>query len=230
MPRLMRGVGLVAAILSAGPLSAQGVPVRLAVLPFENTGSYGQDKEVFEALGLGLPELLAGALDRHPRAASVDRERVAEAMRARNLGPAQRIDAATATQLGNAVGARYTITGSFADFYGKFRVNARLVDTGTGQILTVLSVDDPALQDRAQMAAIIQALAGKIVEAAGLPAYPSDAATPAIPTDAITLYSQGLLYENRGDRAKAADFYQRALAAFPGYAEARAGLQRVRGG
>ena len=46
--------------------------------------------------------------------------------------------------------------GSFADFYGKFRINARVVDAESGEILKVVSNDDPKLQDRAQLAAIVQ--------------------------------------------------------------------------
>ena len=48
------------------------------------------------------------------------------------------------------------------------------------------------------------------------------------PTEALTAYSRGLMFENRGDNAKAADSYQRALSSFPDYPEAREGLQRVR--
>ena len=89
-------------------------------------------------------------------------------------------------------GARYTVTGSFADFYGKFRINARLVDTPRrGEIVKVVSNDDPKLQDRAQLAAIIQLVAERLTSAAGLPPYPAGTAPPAIPTDAITAFSRG---------------------------------------
>ncbi|MGH7580463.1 MAG: hypothetical protein ACREM9_09855 [Gemmatimonadales bacterium] len=208
---------------------AQQATVRFAVLPFENTGSYGQDKEVFAALELGLPVMLARALDRHPAADVVPDTRVNEAMRAMGLGPAQRVDAASAAQLGKGTGARYTVTGSYADFYGKFRINARLVDARSGEIVKVVSNDDPKLQDRAQLAGIVQAVAERITAAAGMAPYPAGTAPASIPTDAISAYSRGLLHERQGDRAKASEFYQRALTAFPQFDEARAGLGRVRG-
>ena len=140
------------------------------------------------------------------------------------------VDAASAAQIAKATGARYAVTGSFADFYGKFRVNARLVDATTGEIVKVVSNDDPKLQDRAQLAAIVQTVSEKITSAAGLPPYPAGSAPAAIPTDAITAYSRGLLHEGRGDRARASEFYQRALTAFPQFEEARDALARVRGG
>ncbi len=216
------------ALTIATPVMAQDGTARFATLPLENTGSYGQDKEVFEALELGLAGMLARAIDRHPGADVVSRSELSEAMRGLDAGAGQRVDAAGATQIGKAAGARYTVTGSFADFYGKFRINARLVDVRTGEIVKVVSNDDPKLQDRAQLAAIIQHVAQKITSAAGLPPYPAGTAAPPIATDAITAYSRGLLYESRGDRARAAELYRSAPTSVPGFEEASAGLARVR--
>jgi TolB-like protein len=220
---------MLGALCAARPAMAQGGNARFAVLAFENTGSYGQDKEVFEALELGLAAMLARAIDRHPGADVVQQTQLSEAMRRLGLGPGQRVDAASAADVGKATRARYTVTGSFADFYGKFRINARLVDGQTGEIVKVVSNDDPKLQDRAQLAAIVQTVAERITSASGLPPYPGGAAPPTIPTDAITAFSRGLLQESRGDGAKASEFYQSALTAFPRFDEARDGLARVRG-
>ena len=230
MRKALGSLAVLAALGAPCTALAQGGSARFAVLPFENTGSYGQDKEVFEGLEVGLPAMLARVLDRHPGADVVPRAQLTEAMRKLDLGPAQRVDAASAAQIAKATGARYAVTGSFADFYGKFRVNARLVDATTGEIVKVVSNDDPKLQDRAQLAAIVQTVSEKITSAAGLPPYPSGSAPAAIPTDAITAYSRGLLHEGRGDRARASEFYQRALTAFPQFEEARDALARVRGG
>ena len=209
-------------------LAAAQAPVTMAVLPFEDRGSYGQDKEVFRALELGIPALLVAELAKHPGVRLADRGRVAAAVKAEKLGPDARVDAATAARVGTQAGARYAITGNFADFYGKFRLDARVVDVGSGQILKVVSNNDPALQDRADLARIVQDLAAKVVSAAGLPARTVTAGAPLAPTEAVTQYSLGLLYESEGDKAKAGEHYQRALTAFPNYLEAREGMQRVR--
>lgn len=217
-----------AAVVSAS--WAQSEPVVIAVLPFEDRGSYGQDKEVFRALELGIPAVLIAELSRHPRARLADRARVARALQAQNLGPDARVDAATAARVGNDAGARYAVTGNFADFYGKFRVDARVVDVGSGQILKVVSNNDPALQDRADLSRIIQGLAEKILTAASLSPAGAGAGNQGrnVPTEALTQYSLGLLYEGEGNKAKAGEHYQRALTAFPDYSEAREGVQRVR--
>jgi len=226
-----RGTMMLAALALACPLHAQNAAPTVAVLPFENTGSYGQDKENFAALEVGLPAVLASTLAAHPGIRVVDHGAVREAMDRGQVGGARRIDAASATQVAKAAGARYAVTGSFADFYGKFRINARVVDAQTGEILKVVSNEDPKLQDRAQLSAILLLVGERIVQALGLPPYPADVAARrrAVPTEALTAYSRGLLFETRGDRAKAAAAFQRALTAYPDYPEAREGLQRVKG-
>ena len=221
---------LSAASLFASTAAAQATPVVIAVLPFEDRGSYGQDKEVFRALELGIPVVLAAELGKHPRVRLADRARVANALKTENLGPNARVDAATAARIGSPSGARYAVTGNFADFYGKFRIDARLIDVESGNILKVVSNNDPKLQDRADLSRIIQDLAGKVLAAASLPpaAGTSGGQARSVPTEAVTQYSLGLLYETEGDKTKAGEHYQRALSAFPDYTQAREGMQRVR--
>lgn len=230
MKRYLRR-GLLAVAMTASTAAAQqSGPIVIAVLPFEDRGSYGQDKEVFRALEFGIPATFAAELSRHPRVRVTDRGRTSQAVQAQNLGPNARVDAATAAKVGSEAGARYAVTGNFADFYGKFRIDARVVDVGSGQILKVVSNSDPNLQDRADLSRIIQNLAEKVIAAVNLPAGGNVPAARAatVPTDALTQYSLGLLYESEGNKAKAGEHYQRALTTFPDYAAAREGMQRVR--
>ena len=213
-------------VVSVAPAQSS---VTFAVLPFEDRGSYGQDKEVFRALELGIPAMLGAELGKHPRVRVAERARVDAALKAENLAPNARVDAATAARVGTEAGARYAVTGNFADFYGKFRIDARVVDVGSGQIIKVVSNNAPELQDRAELSRIMQDLAAKILSAANLPASGgSPEVRSQVPAEAVTQYSLGLLYEKEGDRTKAAEHYQRALTAYPNYAEAREGMQRLR--
>lgn len=226
-PTAFRTLALVA--LAAGPAAAQTRQVVIAVLPFEDRGSYGQDKEVFRALALGIPATLVSELSGHSELRLADRNRVAQALQSQGLGPNARVDAATAAKVGKQVGARYAVTGNFADFYGKLRLDARVIDTDNGQIVKVVSNDDPRLQDRADLFRIIQMVAHKVLaETTGEAPRGGNNEPGIIPTDALSQYSLGLLYETRGDKGKAGEHYQRALSAFPDYRDAREGLQRVR--
>jgi TolB-like protein len=214
--------------VAAGSVAAQR-PVVIAVLPFEDRGSYGQDKEVFRALELGIPATLIAELSAHPQLRPADRGKVAQSLRNQGIGPNARVDAATAAKVGKDVGARYAISGNFSDFYGKFRLDARIVDTETGQIVKVVSNDDPTLQDRDDLYRSIQLIAHQVLAETGRQSpRRGNLEGPNIPTEALSQFSLGLLYENRGERAKAGEHYQRALSVLPDYPEAREGIQRVR--
>ena len=209
----------------AAPLAAQDARPGIAVLPFDNGGSYGQDKENFEALRQGIPAMLASELARNPAVRLVDRARTRSLLGEHGVPVGGRVDAGTAARVGKQAGARYMIMGTFIDFYGKFVVDARIVDVESGEIVKVVSSGQ---QDRSRLFEMIRTAARQVTAGIGLAAVPAAARERVVPTEALTFYSLGLLYEDRGDRARAAEHYQRALGAFPEYAEARDGLRRVR--
>jgi TolB-like protein len=212
----------------SSPAVAQNQPVVVAILPFQDLGSYGQDKEVSRALQLGIPATIAGELANHPELRLADPDLVNRAFTA-DPNATTRLDAATAARIGKAVGARYAITGSFADFYGKIRLDARVVDSENGQILKVVS-NDPSQSDRAQLYRIIQSVGHKVLAAcnpAALRPSQSTAEERSVPTEALTEYSLGLLSERSGDRGAAVQHYRKALGSFSDYPDAKAALARV---
>jgi TolB-like protein len=220
------GVALAALAL---PLAAQDSRPGIAVLPFENGGSYGKDKEDFEALRKGIAATLIYELARNPGARLVEREQTQRLLDEQGLGVAERVDAATAAKVGKLVGARYMITGSFIDLYGDFRVDARIIDVETGEIMKVVR-SDPRLHDRRDMFRMIESVARSIMTDTKLPPLPASATQRgAVPTEALAHFSRALLYEDRGDKPKAIEYYQKALAVFPNYAEAGEGLRKARG-
>ena len=201
--------------ISAAPATAQTTLTVIAILPFEDRGSYGQDKEVFRALALGIPAALASELRGHANLRLADRNQVAQALQGQGLGPDAKVDATTAARVAKQVGARYAVTGSFADFYGTFRLDGRVIDAENGQILRVVTNNDPKLQDRADLYRIIQMVAHKMlaeVSPAALRSGSPQAEMRTIPTPALTQYSLGILYEGQGDRKKASEHYDQALA------------------
>lgn len=221
-------------VLAAGtlptPAMAQDSRPGVAVLPFENGGSYGRDREDLEALRRGIAGILISELAARPAIRLVDRAETQRLLDEQNLAASGRVDAATAARVGRLVGARYMIAGTFLDLYGDFRIDARIIDVETGEIVNVVR-SDPSLKDRRQLYSMIQSVAERIATEARFPTAGADAgARPAreIPTEAVTFYSRALLYEDRGDRAKATEFYERALQLFPAFTEATEGLRKVR--
>lgn len=202
----------------------------IAVLPFENGGSYGQDKENFEALQRGIPGMLISELAQNPAARVVDRAEIQKLLGEQDLGEAGRVDAATAAKIGKLVGARYMIAGTFVDLYGRFRMDARIINVETSEILKVVKAEGK----RDDLFRLIQTLSENLMKETKLPPLPAQVGQAVrarnIPTEALTFYSRALLYEDRGDRAKAAEYFSKATTVFPEYAEAQEGLRRARGG
>jgi TolB-like protein len=220
--------GLLAVAALSLPVFAQDARPGVAILPFENGGSYGKDREEFDALRRGLAGMLTYELAQNPAVRMVDRMEIQRLLDEQGLAVAERVDAATAAKIGKLVGARYMIAGMFIDLYGDFRVDARIINVETGEIVKVVR-SDPKLRDRKEMFRIVQSVAERIMEDTKLPAIPaaSGSARAAVPTDAIALYSRALLYQDRGDKAKAVEYYRKALAVFPEYAAAGEGLRRL---
>lgn len=226
----MRGTMLLALALTATmPVITEAQDTRpgIAVMPFQNGGSYGRDKEDFDALQVGIPAMVMSELAQNPAARVVDRSDINRILQEQNLATDGRVDASTAARVGRLVGARYMIMGTFIDHYGKMRIDARIVDVETSEILKVVQSGP---KEREKLFEMIGELSTAIMTNTKLPPLPSQQAqaeSRRIPTEALTYYSRALLYEDRGDNAKAVDYYNRALAVFPTYAEATEGLRRV---
>jgi TolB-like protein len=200
----------------------------IAVLPFNNGGSYGQGKEDFDALERGIAGMMISELAQNPAARVVERQEIQRLLDEQNLGAQNRVDPQTAAKIGKLVGARYVVLGTFVDFYGDFRVDVRLVNTETSEIVKTES----ERMQRDHMFDIIRNIAARLMKDANLPALPRGASNEQrmgrqVPTEALTYYSRALLFQDRGQKERAVEMFNRALAIFPGYTEAEEGLQRV---
>jgi hypothetical protein len=179
---------------------------------------------------LGIPATIASELSGHGEVRLADPVGLTRALGRQEISTLRRLDAATAARVGKEVGARYAITGSFADFYGKLRLDARIIDTETGQILKIVS-NDPQHDDRSQLYQIIQNVGHQVLAVASPSMVRRSIPTNegrTIPTDAIVEFSLGLLAERDGDRPGATQHYQKALAAYPGYPDASEALARLK--
>jgi TolB-like protein len=229
----MRWRSVFALALAAGVAApqAQGQDTRpgVAVFPFDNGGSYGQAKENFDALQVGLAAMMITDLANNPQVRVVERGRINDLLAEQKLGASGQVDAQTAARLGKIVGAKYVILGSFIDWYGNpFTINARIVNVETTEIIKAEKVEGK----REQLFSLLSELGTKVMRGANLPALPRQAmetrqSRPQVPTEALTYYSRAILYQDRGDKAKAVDLFNRAIATFPQYTEAKQALQQL---
>jgi curli biogenesis system outer membrane secretion channel CsgG len=224
---------LLATLLCLAPLgraTAQSTPDTrpgLAVFPFTNGGSYGPNHEDLQSLEVGMQQMLLTELAQNPALRIVERSSLKALLDEQNLVGAGRVDPATAAQIGKLVGARYVVTGSFVDLYGNFRLDGRVVDVQTGEVVKTAQVQDKT----AKMYDIIVGLGEKITDGLKLPPLPVAArqarAARAIPPEAITLYSRAQVYQDGGQKDRAIELYRRITHDFPQMTEASEALQQL---
>jgi len=225
-------VTLVGLLFTAGPwsLAAQGggqdTRPGIAVFAFTNGGSYGQQKEDYDALERGMAGMLISELGANPSLRVVERENIQRLVDEQNLGASGRVDAQTAAKVGKLVGARYAVMGDFIDLYGDFRVDVRVVNVETSEIIKTEKVT----MQREHLFDIVRSLATALNKGLNLPPLSRQVSEQRmnrqVPTEALTFYSRALLYHDRGQKDKAIEMFQRAITVFPDYAEAQEGLRR----
>jgi curli biogenesis system outer membrane secretion channel CsgG len=221
-------VGLGSAL--AGTLGAQDSRPGVAVLPFVNGGSYGQDPENYQALEVGIQQMLTTELAQNPALRVVDRSNIKSLMTEQDLGASGRVDAATAARLGKLVGARYMIMGGFTDLYGNMRLDISVVSTETSEIVRAEKVTFK----RDELFSGVVNAATVITTGLKLPDLPKETqakrderAREINKTQAVSYYTRGLLYADRGDKERAKELFAKALQEFPDYTEAQQALSQL---
>lgn len=223
---------LCAATLAAAPLAGQTPDTRpgVAVLPFTNGGSYGANAEDLAALQVGVQELLLTELNENTNLRIVERSLLRGILEEQGLVEAGRVDAATAARVGRIVGARYVVTGVFVDLNGDFRLDGRIIDVETSEILRTERVRN----QRDNLYDMLVELATKITEGVNLPPLPGEVREArmnrAIPPEAITMFSRAQVYQDGGHRDRAIELYERITQRFPEMTQAQQALKQLREG
>lgn len=225
-------LALAAGLVAPQVASAQDTRPGVAVMPFSDGGSYGQDKEDFEALSVGLQDMLLTELAFNDQLRVVERGRIRDLLQELELDASGKVDASSAAEVGKLVGARYMIFGSFIDWYGDFRLNVRVVSVETGEIVKV----NRARDDRENLFPMVVELANSLTEDLDLPALSRQAfeqrmeRSEEIPQEALRLYSKALLYADRGDTDQAIELFSQVATEFPQYTEAQEALRQLQQG
>lgn len=200
----------------------------VAVMQFDNGGSYGREAEDFEALPVGLQQMMITEFAANPGLRVVGRSQIRELIAKQDLGASGRVDDNTAARIGRLAGARFMVFGSFVDLYGEMRLDIRVINTETSEIVRTDNVSD----DRENLYSMVTSLAISVTENLDLPALPhairEEREAREVPSEAIQYYSRAIMYADRGNTERAAELYSRALDILPEYTEAEEGLQQLR--
>ncbi len=232
----MRIRSLVALVITAGvalpSVGAAQVPDTrpgIAVLPLDDGGSYGQDAQDFAALRVGLQQILMTELAEIGALRIVERGVLNEILTEQDLGASGRVNSATAAQIGNIVGARYMVLGSFIDLFGDFRIDVRIVNVETSEIIETERVRNK----REDMYDMLVELASKLVQDVELTPLSAERQQQRrsrdIPAEAITRFGEALTHQDAGDEDKAVELYEAISRDFPELTEVREPLRQIRG-
>ena len=214
------------------PAASSDTRPGLGVLDFDIGATIGQDADDYQALRRGLASMTINELAANNSIRVVERAQLQQILQEQNLGREGRVDPSTVSQIGRLIGARYMVTGTLYDVRGDVRIDARMFDTETGQILRTYRVNG-RLDD---VFALVTRLSGELLQNASLPPLQRGAmdehrqANPAPPTQAVMAYSRAVLYADRGDTDRAVEQYRRALQVFPAYTQAKADCNRLQAG
>lgn len=216
------------------PAAAQDVRPTIAILDFDIGATIGQDPDDYQALRRGLAGMTISELAANPGVRVVERAQIQAILQEQDLARTDRIDQATALRVGHLLNARYMVTGTLYDVRGQFRIDARLFDVETSQILQTRRVNGRL----DNIFELVTQLAAQLMTAANLPPleHRADAPPPARPATgaptqaAVMAYSRAVLYSDRGDTQRAVEQYRRALTAFPQYTQAQSECNRLQAG
>jgi TolB-like protein len=200
----------------------------VAIWPFSNGGSFGSDPWDYEALGIGLQQMLITELSLNSGLRLVERSRIREIIDELELGQTGYVDPETTADVGRLVQARYMVVGSFIDADGTVRLDARIDDVETGEILVETAAKVQG--DREKLLDMVVELGLKIVESADLPPLPQRVVEERqaldYPAEAIRLYSRALRREERGDREGMVELLRQLTTDFPQHIEGRQMLEQ----
>jgi TolB-like protein len=113
---------------------------RVAVVDFEETGDRTRRHELGTVVGAELGTLLR----RDHGLLLIERSRIGQVLGEQALGMTGAIDAGSAAQAGQVLGADFLVLGEVSEVGDHYRVNARIVDTEDAQVVAAASTSLPA--------------------------------------------------------------------------------------
>jgi TolB-like protein len=210
----------------------------VAILYFD----YAGHDLALEALKKGLAQMLISDLTTFEPVRIVEREQLQAVLDEQKLAQTGKTDAVTAARIGKLLGARYLVLGNYFDALGSFRVDARLVDVETGQVLKSIGANGKADDFLTLEQTLVEGLRQAIAK---LPAGPSGPGggrrsppgasnrrtSPSLPrqlkTETALVYGRALVAMDEGDRTKARTLFRKVLSAQPDFELAQRDLNKL---
>ena len=213
---LTASAALVASAL-VGPVAARAADPtqpRIAVLYFDN--NTGDEK--LDVLQKGFADMMVTDLSQAPNLTVVEREKLEAVLAELALQKKSYFDPKTAVAIGNGLGATHAVTGAFAAFDPQMRIDMRLIDLATGEVV----VADKVAGNKNDVFELEQQLVGRFLDALSRTARPGVVTQTRVKdVDALLEYARGLDLADKGDYQGAAERMKKVVSRSPLFALAR---------
>jgi TolB-like protein len=189
------------------PSLAHASAPTLAITYFDNNSP----DDRFDPLGHGLADMLITDLANVGSLQVVERRRLSAVLDELKLQESSFIDPKTAVQVGKGLGANYVLVGAFTTVEPTMRIDARIVDVASSQVVRASSVSGPY----EEFFLLEKELAAEITDGLSLAVSARESAKIGrIATesfDAFLAYSRGLAALDRGALSEATGSLRQAL-------------------
>jgi len=221
-------VVLVAFLALPGGRPAAGQEVRsdlptVAVLDF--TGLMIGEGENSAPLGKAVAAMLVTELSNREGIRVIERYQLQDLLMEQRLSLSGRVEEETALEVGQMVGAQYTIYGQVTSIGETTRMDMRIVNVETTEIMEVEKLSDAT----SELLSMVVRLADMFGDKLELTPPSAREAVEEIPVQATIAFSRGVDFEDRGETERAIEQYRRALEIHPAHRDARKALDRLLG-
>jgi TolB-like protein len=209
------------AMAAAASPGAAGSPATVTVLYFDNdTGDAS-----LTYLGKGLADMMITDLAAVSAIQVVEREKLEALLKELKLQRTKYFDPKTAQQIGKGVGARFAVTGSFAQLAPVMRIDVRVVEIATGRVVKTSRVTGKKeqffeLQTRL-VAQLVDGLSAALGGADLGKAKETAVGHRVEDVDTAVAYAQALDASDRGDLQSASQQMQQVMQRAPAFPLAR---------
>ncbi len=201
-------------IFTASAFALEPKPT-LAVLDFENN-SFFKPEDV-QSLSKGLAQILITELNRSGAIQVVERQKLRSLVDELKLAQSGVISEEGSLQVGKMVGAKHLVFGGYMVMMDdKIRIDVRIVDVETGLTLKA----GEATGKTKDVLSLIQKLGVKILKDLDVQLAQNAENPGKISIGALKLFSRGIEFEDRGDKARALECYRQALDQEPDFQQA----------
>ncbi|MBF0429711.1 MAG: hypothetical protein HQK83_00415 [Fibrobacteria bacterium] len=198
----------------------------IAVLRFENNSL--MNKEAYNGLNKGLCDMLVTELSKISAFHVLEREKLEGVLSELELAQSDVIDASSAPQIGKLLGASYLMFGGFVkDMGNKLRIDVRIVDVTTGEILKAVE----ATGKPKALFKLIKKISYKIADELDVTISKKEKKlikkSDKVNMDVLLVYSKGLEEMDAGNKEEALKHFKKALDMDDSFERARSQINKL---